>query len=298
MPTVPPARLEVEIANVCPAAETAILKDFVAVLLLASVTLMVKVEVPDAVGVPVIAPDDAFKVRPAGREPVLTLHVYGVVPPVACTVAEYAVPTVPPARLDVEIANCPAAATAMLKDWVAVLLLASCTWAVKVEVPDAVGVPVIAPDDAFKVRPAGSEPLLMLHVYGAVPPVACSVAEYAVLTLPPGKEAVEIARDAPDPPPVLVLAVTPAHPFNIASDATKTPMARCLDRLPANNVWSRASMIVIPFSNLREELLNPLARTATTRLRKSCASLGVLLHLPLLAGRTNQVQYASETFEL
>jgi len=35
-----------------------------------SVALTVKFEVPELVGVPVIAPDDAFKFRPAGSEPV------------------------------------------------------------------------------------------------------------------------------------------------------------------------------------------------------------------------------------
>ncbi len=40
-----------------------------------SVTLAVKFDVPDAVGVPVIAPVLVFKLKPAGRLPVLTLHV-------------------------------------------------------------------------------------------------------------------------------------------------------------------------------------------------------------------------------
>ena len=81
----------------------------------------------------------------------------------------------PPARLDVEIES--ACATAMLSDLVAVLLLASVTLTVNEEVPDAVGVPEIAPVDALSVSPAGSEPLLTLHEYGVVPPLACNVAE-------------------------------------------------------------------------------------------------------------------------
>ena len=56
-----------------------------------------------------------------------------------------------------------AAATAMLSDLVAVLLLASVTLTVKVEVPDAVGVPEMAPDEEFRLRPAGSEPLLTVQ---------------------------------------------------------------------------------------------------------------------------------------
>ena len=50
----------------------------------------------------------------------------------------------------------------------------STTWAVKLNVPDVVGVPVIAPVDAFSVRPAGNEPLVMENVYGGVPPDATS----------------------------------------------------------------------------------------------------------------------------
>ena len=65
----------------------------------------------------------------------------------------------------------------MLRDAVAVLLFAPVTFTVKENVPEAVGVPAITPDEAVKVNPAGSEPLLMLHEYGVVPPVACSVAE-------------------------------------------------------------------------------------------------------------------------
>ena len=47
------------------------------------------------VGVPVITPVAAFNESPAGRLPAETLNVYEPVPPVALTVCEYAVPTVP-----------------------------------------------------------------------------------------------------------------------------------------------------------------------------------------------------------
>lgn len=53
---------------------------------------------------------------------------------------------------------------------------ASCTWAVKEKLPDSVAVPVIVPVAAFKPKPDGSAPPVMLHVYGGVPPVAASVA--------------------------------------------------------------------------------------------------------------------------
>ena len=55
-----------------------------------SVAVIVTVLVPRVVAVPVIAPVDAWSVRPAGR-PVAN-QVYGVVPPVAASVALYDVP--------------------------------------------------------------------------------------------------------------------------------------------------------------------------------------------------------------
>jgi hypothetical protein len=49
----------------------------------------VNVEVPVAVGVPDIRPAGE-RVRPAGREPVIRDHVYGLVPPIAERDCEYA----------------------------------------------------------------------------------------------------------------------------------------------------------------------------------------------------------------
>jgi hypothetical protein len=56
--------------------------------LLLSVTVVVKVEVPVAVGVPEMVPVVAARVRPAGRLPELIDHVYDGVPPVADSGAE------------------------------------------------------------------------------------------------------------------------------------------------------------------------------------------------------------------
>ena len=39
-------------------------------------------------------------------------------------------------------------------------LLESVAWTVKLEVPVTVGVPVIAPDEALRLSPVGSEPLI------------------------------------------------------------------------------------------------------------------------------------------
>jgi len=55
--------------------------------LLESATLKVSgVLATDAEGVPAMAPVEAFRVKPAGREPLVSDHVYGETPPVAVRV--------------------------------------------------------------------------------------------------------------------------------------------------------------------------------------------------------------------
>ena len=51
-----------------------------------------------------------------------------------------------------------------LAEAVLVGLLESVTVTVKLEVPEALGVPVIAPDEALRLSPAGSEPLVSAQV--------------------------------------------------------------------------------------------------------------------------------------
>lgn len=122
----------------------------------------------------------------------------------------------------------------------------------KFEVPDAVGVPEIAPDEAFRLSPAGREPVLTLHEYGVVPPLACKVAEYAVPTVPLGRDAVEIAIESPpdpDPPPELLLEgapVVPAQPFRTATDAIRSAAMKHLPVFVEHSLESRASMFQIP----------------------------------------------------
>jgi hypothetical protein len=67
-----------------------ILRDLVSVCmgLLASLTWAVKLKVPAPVGVPLMTPLLAFSVKPTGREPLAIDQVYGMVPPVAASVAE------------------------------------------------------------------------------------------------------------------------------------------------------------------------------------------------------------------
>jgi hypothetical protein len=87
----------VVICNVGTAAAMVNVNDWVAVWavgVVESVTFVVKVKVPEAVGVPESMPP-AESVKPAGSAPELMLQVYGVVPPDAASVVEYAVPTWP-----------------------------------------------------------------------------------------------------------------------------------------------------------------------------------------------------------
>src|SRR5262249_1198568 len=58
------------------------------------VTRIVKTKTPAAVAVPLIMPlEDS--VRPSGNAPEVRDHVYGVVPPVAVNICEYAAPRLP-----------------------------------------------------------------------------------------------------------------------------------------------------------------------------------------------------------
>lgn len=78
--------------------------------------------------------------------------------------------------------------------------LESFTCKLKLDVPAAVGEPVIAPVELFKLSPVGKEPKATLHVYGVIPPVAEAVEAYELWVIPPGnaeKLMVSGATDAP-----------------------------------------------------------------------------------------------------
>src|SRR5690348_11135657 len=80
---------------------------------------------------------------------------------------------VPPASVTVpEIWPEPGRSMRMLNDAVAVRAAVSLTWTVKNGCPDVVGVPVIAPVVAPRVRPAGRLPPDSDQLYGLLPPVA------------------------------------------------------------------------------------------------------------------------------
>ena len=67
------------------------------------------------------------------------------------------------------------------------------------KVPAVVGVPVIAPDVWLSCNPCGR--LVAPHDSGAVPVGAVRFAEYALLTVPPGRVVGLIAMPEPPPPP-------------------------------------------------------------------------------------------------
>jgi hypothetical protein len=88
LPTVPGASGEVVVTVNAGTGLTIIERAFVAVLavgVVESVTVTVKFEVAAVVGVPEITPAE-LSVNPAGSVPVVTAHVYGVVPLLAARV--------------------------------------------------------------------------------------------------------------------------------------------------------------------------------------------------------------------
>ena len=83
-------------------------------------------------------------------------------PPVAASVCEYTVPTVPLGRGEAVVMLSGGAVELMVSvmpfDMVAAA--ASFSTIVKVKLPALVGVPLINPVDEFRLRPAGSDPPL------------------------------------------------------------------------------------------------------------------------------------------
>jgi hypothetical protein len=96
---------------------------------------------------------------------------------VAARVALYATPVCPSGNDEVETTKDPAE---MVRVRVAVCVRAGLLESVTLKVSgalatDAEGVPVTAPVEGFRVRPAGSVPLVSDQLYGKTPPVAVRV---------------------------------------------------------------------------------------------------------------------------
>jgi hypothetical protein len=164
VPTVPPPSDEVEMASAIGALPIAMLNALADASLAASSTCAVNDAVPAAVGAPEITPVEAARLKPVGSEPETMLQLYGVVPPLACSVAEYAVPSVPPASAEVEIAGTEASATARLSALVPELFAASVTRIVGENAPTVFGTPEITPVEAARLSPVGRLPDATLQV--------------------------------------------------------------------------------------------------------------------------------------
>lgn len=135
-------------------------------LALASVTLTDRVNCPAVVGVPLMVP--FAKVSPAGNP--VTVNVYGGVPPEAPKACENAVPMVAERTAGVMTIG-GGGVIRIVKDCRADCAPASVATTTNVEVPAAVGVPLMTPP-VLNVNPAGGVPDPMVQVYGDLPPLA------------------------------------------------------------------------------------------------------------------------------
>ena len=154
------------------------------------VALTVKVEVPSTVGVPEIVPD-VLNVRPTGRVPLTTDQEAPET--LAARVSEYAVPVVPEGRLSVVIVIVGAGVTGftVMENCFSADSESLTALTVKVDVPVAVGVPVIMPVEELSVRSAGRVPDDTDHVTPEV--FAVRAAVYEVLSVAVGRVVVVIA---------------------------------------------------------------------------------------------------------
>ena len=170
-----------------------------------SFAVIVKLNVPAAVGVPVIAPVDVFSDKPVGNEPT-NAYVYGAVPPEAVTVWLYAMFCVVAGRL----AGFSVSAASTVPEYARepVESAASVAVIVKLYAPPVVGVPLIWPVDVLSVNPAGNMPADTAYVYGPRPPDAVIVWLYDTPTAGFGSVVGEIvsATHVPAGPAVTLIA--------------------------------------------------------------------------------------------
>jgi len=198
----------------------------------ASVTFTVKLNIPAAVGVPVIAPLVAFIANPVGRPPAVIDQLNGVVPPVVDKVAEYPVFTTPPGNVDVVItsgAACtvrvvPPLTLPMVADIVAVpaeppdanptadtvatavLDDAQFAWLVRLAVVESEYVPVAVNCCVVPATMLGlvGVTAIDVNVFGA-----CTVKTVPPLTLPRVADIVLVPVDNADASPVAFTLATP-----------------------------------------------------------------------------------------
>ena len=143
----------------------------------------VNVDVPAAVGVPLMIPE-LNRFNPVGKAPFSKLHVIGAVPE-ASSCALYAVPVAPLGKDVVVITGATAELVTTIDNAFVSLPTLLVALTVKLEVPAVLGVPEMMPADD-SVNPAGKLPLCNDHVIGVVPEAA-SCALYVVPVKPPGR---------------------------------------------------------------------------------------------------------------
>jgi hypothetical protein len=154
----------------------------------ASLTWMVKLKTPPAVGVPEIIPVAGVRLSPVGKEPSVTDHAKGAVSPAVVRDFEYAASTVPTGNVADVMDSVPA--TLIAKACAAVAPELSLTLRVKFDTPTVVGVPEMVPLAALRLRPGVNVPADMDHVSAALPPVDVTVWAYATLAVPAGNDVV------------------------------------------------------------------------------------------------------------
>ena len=117
----------------------------------------VKLAVVAVVGVPLSTPP-LLSVNPAGKEPALMDHEYGIVPPLPVNVPLYATPAVAVGKGEAVVIVSAAGFTVRLNAWVVEEPPVHCT--VKLAVVAVMGVPLSTPP-LLSVNPAGKAPALM-----------------------------------------------------------------------------------------------------------------------------------------
>src|SRR5450432_3525753 len=148
-----------------------------------SLAWTVKVKVPGPVGIPERTPA-LESVSPLGRVPIVTVKVYGLLPPLAVMVWLYAAVVVPSGSACGFIVIV-GQVMVIVYDRVPLQPLLAVALTVKVKLPLADGVPERTPA-VDRLSPPGRVPLDTVKVYGLLPPLAVMVWLYAAVVVPSG----------------------------------------------------------------------------------------------------------------
>ncbi len=142
---------------------------------LASVAVIVDVNMPAVVGVPEMVPLMVSDI-PGASSPAVMLKVYGACPPLAVMILLYATPSVPFGRGGGERVMGGQAGSLITLVYACnpVQPLASVAVTVKVNVPATLGVPDMSPLLESDI-PGASSPAVTMKIYGACPPLAVMV---------------------------------------------------------------------------------------------------------------------------